>query len=325
MPIISLTMFWRLFAALLFLMLIMLSNFSLALTSHKLERYIDRTIKSLENVVGFYVNNVDKVNLDSIYGLRVGQGAIASILLHDNHRFHKLKSLHNVMKNTAEKSLPYLKEYQRNYFNMFKPIVEKPWKLFSGFRQVKNMALTFSTKSNAKSKHFTQHFTEKISDKCMTEMTGTSAHSHNPCKVSLDCLKLMTSNELRGYGNTHQILYFLVGLQTGCRHIIEKEFQKFHGYLKQNHIFNVDDFFEKKCAQIFVEMKKLSKNVVMGYNTDLFMEQGLVCAILGFENFLDPTTLENIFIWQDKELGCFGRMKTNSQTLMQLNYSRESQ
>lgn len=271
--------------------------------SRTLEVYIDRTVKSLENVVDFYVNNVDKLNLDSIYGLRVAQGSLANILktLSVHHSlFQKLTSLHNTMKNAAEKALPYLKKYKPDYYNQFKPIVDKPWTIFQNFRRMENKA------GISNLQHF-EHFHEKISDKCMTEITGTNPHFKRPCHVSLDCLKLMTSNKLRGYGNTHQILYFLLGFQTGCRHIVEREFQKFRGYLEKNDISNVDQFLEKKCKQIFVEMSALKENVLANGDTDLFMEQDLVCGVLGYEDFLDRTILENIFLWQDKEHGCFGK------------------
>ena len=270
----------------------------------KLEIYIARTIKTLENVVDFYVKNVDKVNLDSVYGLRVAEGSLRTILLsvdRDNQHFRKLHALHNTMMTAAEKSLPYLMEYQSNYYNEFKPIVDKPWTIFDDFRRLKNK----STLSNG---HVFRgkSFDEKSSDKCMSEMIGTGAHDTSPCHVSLDCLKLMTNSKTKRYGNTHQILYFLLGDQTGCRHIVEKEFQKFWVYRKKKNVLNVDNFLEQKCQQILVEMNALKENVVANGDTDLFLEQGLVCGILGYEEFLHFDILENIFLWQDKEYGCFG-------------------
>ena len=281
-----------------------------------LEIYTERTVKSLEKVVSFYADNVDKVNLDSIYGLRVAQGGLASILKVlsvDSSFFPKIASLHKIIKNASEQALPYLKDYQPDYYNQFKPIVDKPWTIFKDFRRM-------ASKSGISNlKHF-KDFDEKISDNCMCEITGTSPHSKRPCHVSLDCLKLMTNNNMRRYGNTHQILYFLIAFQTGCRHVVEKEFQKFRGYLEIGNILNVDTFLEKKCEQIFVEMNELKQNVVGHYDTDLFMEQGFVCGILGYEDFLQRDILENIFLWQDKEHGCFGTENSDIQVKL-LNHN----
>ena len=298
--------FWKLFTLLMF-GLIFQSSFAIRnrYTERTWKICIDRTIKSLEDVTDFYQNNVQNVNLDSIYGLRVAQGSLSNILkkLSIDHCFYKrLHSLYNNMKNAADKSLPYLKEYQQDYYNQFKPLVDKPWTIFEDFRR---MATQVSPAEQVNSREqLQQHFDEKISDNCLTQITGTNLHSKRSCQISLNCLKLMTSANLIGYGNTHQILYFLIGFHTGCRYIIEKEFRKFRGQFEGT--LNVNQFLEKKCKQIFNEMNELKENVVVNGDTDLFMEQGLVCGILGYEEFLDVEILENIFLWQDKERGCFG-------------------
>ena len=301
-------MFCAIFTVLVHWFVFHLSAAELGSHQVKLDVLTGRTVKSLEVVADFYKTNFDKVNLDSIYGLRVAQGSLATILKTlptDHSLFQKLRSLHITMTNAAEKALPYLKEYQPDYYYLFKPVVDKPWSIFQDFKKMKNK----TTPSNPElSEHY---FDEQISDNCMTEMIGTNANSKHPCHVSFDCVELMTSNDLKRYGNTHQILYFLFGYQTGCRTIIEKKFQKFCRYLKKHDILNVHTFLEGKCGQILVEMNQLEENVVVNGDTDLFMEQGLVCSILGYEDFLDRTILENIFLWQDKELGCFGRKNSH--------------
>jgi hypothetical protein len=303
------------FSVLLLHLFIFHSSVAIGSSQVKMDVYIDRTVKSLENVVDFYEKNFDKVNLDSIYGLRIAEGSVANILNTlpiDHSLLQKLVSLHNRMMNAADKALPYLKEYQGDYYRQFKPMIDKPWSYFQDFRRMENK------RGLSKLGHFENgHFNEKISDKCLTEMIGTNAHSKHPCHISFDCLKMMTSSNLRRYGNTHQILYFLLGYQTGCRVIAERKFQKFRGHLKINDVSNVAEFLEKKCEQIFVEMNQLKENLVANGDggTDLFMEQGLVCSILGYEDFLDHTILKNIFIWQDRELGCFGRKSSYIQVM----------
>ena len=36
--------------------------------------HVDGVLKSLQKVLEFYSRNVEKVNLDSVFGIRVGQG-----------------------------------------------------------------------------------------------------------------------------------------------------------------------------------------------------------------------------------------------------------
>lgn len=275
----------------------------------KLNVILGRSVKSLGRVLSFYVDNFDKVNLDSIFGLRVAEGSLVNILteISENHsHFQKLTFLHAMTKNAAEKALPYLKDYQPEYYNQFKPVVDKQWKIFQNFRKIREKV------QRKNLSHFENEFDEKVSDQCMTEILGTSPTSKHPCHISLSCFKLMTSDYQRRYGSTHQVLYFLLAFQTGCRQVVEKNFQKFRGYLNKTDILSVDEFLEEKCEQILEEMTEQTKYVMTNGHTDLFMEQGLVCGILGFENFLDISILKSIFHWQDAENGCFGKENSHN-------------
>lgn len=299
-------------------LLVLLISQSLYSTSHKNHNGgqvdVSRILSSLEKVVDFYARNIDKVNLDSIFGLRVAEGCITKILnefQNGNDRETRLlrtrmTSLLKTVKKMAIDALPHLNEYQPEYYRKFKPIVESPWMLFEDFRKLNMNVKRKSTLVDGNGSFNGKNFNERISDKCMTELMGTAAGQKNSCNVSVDCLKIMTSPKLRHYGNTHQVLYFLLGFETGCRHILEREMKKSpHHWGGENRSSN-DNFLEKKCEQIFHEMKALEPNVVSNGNTDLFLEQGLVCGILGFKDFLSRETLRNIINWQDRDHGCFG-------------------
>lgn len=296
-------------------LLISHSLYSTSLKNHNEGQVnVSRILRSLEKVAHFYARNIDKVNLDSIFGLRVAEGCITKILNEfqnvNDRGSHLLRtrmtSLLKMVKKMATDALPHLNEYQPEYYRNFKPIVESPWTLFEDFRKLNVKWKGKSTLVDGGGSLDGNNFNEKISDKCMTQLMGTSVGQKNPCNVSVDCLKIMTSPKLRNYGNTHQVLYFLLGFETRCRHILEREMKKLSHHWGGGNRSRNDNFLEKKCEQIFHEMKALESNVVSNGKTDLFLEQVLVCSMLGYKDFLSHETLRNMINWQDKDHGCFG-------------------
>lgn len=274
---------------------------------------ISATLRSLENVADFYRRNMDKINLDSIFGLRIAEGIFTKILQKlyqgdspKSQHFVELQTLLSLVKKTATLALPHIEVYNSEYYHNFKPAVDKPWKSFKDFRKMRLKPEQKYSLDNGNGFPNGKNFSEKVSDKCLTEIIGTASEHKDPCYVSADCLKLMTSNNLQRYGNTHQVLYFLFGIESGCSDVLERELKKSSHSLNKDNRSYVDRFLEEKCVQIFNEFRQLEPNVVSAGETDLFLEQGLVCGILGFEDFLTHKILENILSWQNIEHGCFG-------------------
>lgn len=57
---------------------------------------------------------------------------------------------------------------------------------------------------------------ESESDHCMTQLTGTLGKGSSAmCQIKEDCVELMTSQGLTGYGITHQILWSMLSEQVG--------------------------------------------------------------------------------------------------------------
>lgn len=56
----------------------------------------------------------------------------------------------------------------------------------------------------------TVHLDETKSDRCMSELIGSHRPGGVPCDISSQCVFLMTSPGLVGYGITHQLLWTML-------------------------------------------------------------------------------------------------------------------
>ena len=79
----------------------------------------------------------------------------------------------------------------------------------------------------------------------------------------------MTSPMTKDYRLTHQLLWFVMAKSIGC--IDEQIADK-----KLNHL---EDYF---CANIYEDA---NYNLENNINQDLFLEQSLLCSIIGYEEF----------------------------------------
>lgn len=99
----------------------------------------------------------------------------------------------------------------------------------------------------------------------------------------------MTSPKTKDYRLTHQLLWFVIGKTIGC---IEKD-------LADKNLHSLEDYF---CANIYHDAHDNLKNNI---NQDLFLEQVLLCSIIGYEEFLRFDWFETILTWQDPQYDCF--------------------
>ena len=53
-------------------------------------------------------------------------------------------------------------------------------------------------------------------------------------------------------------------------------------------------------------------NLINNNNQDLFIEQLLLCSIIGYEEFLRLDWFNTILTWQDPEYSCFNDASENS-------------
>ena len=100
----------------------------------------------------------------------------------------------------------------------------------------------------------------------------------------------MTSPMSKDYRLTHQLLWFLIAKNIDC---IDQD-------LTTNKQLNsFEDYF---CTNIYEDAKI---NLFNNINQDLFLEQLLLCSIIGYEEFLRFDWFNTILTWQDSKYGCF--------------------
>lgn len=99
----------------------------------------------------------------------------------------------------------------------------------------------------------------------------------------------MASRKGKDYRLTHQLLWFLIAKNIGC---IDQDVA--------NQQFNyLEEYY---CANIYEDARM---NLKYNINQDLFLEQSLLCSIIGFENFLRLDWLNIVLTWQDPDFACF--------------------
>ena len=99
----------------------------------------------------------------------------------------------------------------------------------------------------------------------------------------------MTSPMSKNYRLTHQLLWFLIAKNIGC---INQD-------LANQNLIYLEDYF---CTNIYEDAKY---NLIDNINQDLFLEQLLLCSIIGYEEFLRFDWLHTILSWQHRDYGCF--------------------
>jgi hypothetical protein len=93
----------------------------------------------------------------------------------------------------------------------------------------------------------------------------------------------------KDYRLTHQLLWFLIAKNIDCIH--EKLANK-----------KLNDFEDYFCANIYEDAKY---NLLNNINQDLFLEQLLLCSIIGYEEFLRSDWFHTILTWQHPDYYCF--------------------
>ena len=262
---------------------------------------LNQTMHAIDRLLLFYEEEIEQVNLDAIFGLRVAEGAVALTQPNDSTKetryiygtLYKLKKRAASINKRAQASI---KKQSESYYWKFKDVVDKPWSFFLDFGSRKLPAIKnweIMSESN-------RTWDEETSDRCMSEALGSNPN-HTKCMFTPVCVTALTDLDQVGYGPTHQILFLTVALINKCQ-------LKYSKILKQHLGYGVHQLIENRCLRIMKEMVAFEKPRVKEPDRDVYMEQGFVCAVHGYEEFLSLKRLKNILSWQ-REFGCFGKMK----------------
>ena len=268
----------------------------------------NQTIHAIERLLSFYEDQIHEVNLDAIYGLRVAEGALAFSLSHHResfwsasetkHIYQKVRELHQQAASINNRAQTSIKKQSHEYYHKFKDVVDKPWSFFKDFGHRK-LPMDKVEVVNYKVTSKNKTWDEATSDKCMSEALGSNPN-HTKCMFSPLCVKEITDEQQVGYGPTHQLLFLTLALIHGCE-------EKYSDVLKQYSGYDVEKLVENRCVRIMSEMMGLENPNVKEYSRDLYMEQAFVCALHGYEEFVNLKRLKDILSWQ-RMVGCFGKL-----------------
>ena len=130
-------------------------------------------------------------------------------------------------------------------------------------------------------------------DRCLSAIA-------NGCRIEDACWKTMTSYGVSGYALTHEVLYLILG------HTFDGCFSKMKT-LSQDDGVDIDRMETVLCSNVYLEMvEAYPRWIEPGMGEDLFMEQGMICSLLGFGDVLKPEWLHFMLRLQRNDTGCFG-------------------
>ncbi|XP_056609238.1 UPF0764 protein C16orf89 homolog isoform X2 [Triplophysa dalaica] len=150
-------------------------------------------------------------------------------------------------------------------------------------------------------------YDEHLSDKCMTLLLGTWKDNGTPCIVTKSCRDVMTQFGCPHYSLSHQLLYFMIGTLKGCSRMLKGDMRLSRVNITVNHYRRIF------CSNMIKSNQESFKNGLTSQMQDIFIENILLCGLVGFSDFYKLEWLQSILILQDQEVGCFGKEDDISQ------------
>ena len=273
-------------------------------------KYAGQALNALERLLNFFESDVNNLNLDGLYGLRIAQGQLNILIetLNSSSRItdknNYIHSLSIQIERIASRSLIELANTSSNYLHRFALITSKPFLIEYESRKINDKYVEHGDR--------TGDFDEDESDNCFAELLGsTDRPNATKCFISQSCWSMMTSPMSTDYRLTHQLLWFLVAKNIGC--IDNRSISN----LANKHLKYLEDRY---CSNIYHDAQI---NFESDDNQDLFLEQLLLCSIIGYEEFLRLDWLNTILTWQHSTYGCFGDDELNMKIKRHLLFEQQ--
>jgi len=308
----------------LFVLLLISALYTHNATSYRVqvapEPWLARTLDALQRAVGYFQRNYDSIILDGMFGLRVAEGQIISALNYSRHApvnsdVKKLLSrLQDESEYTIHHAIAYLQQHDITYFNVFESFISKPFLIAYSERPTH---LLWLPRPKSQQQILEEQgglidiYDETAGDTCFSYLLGTGGIGRK-CSIPDECAKMMTEDGMSGYSVTHQVLFFLMGQQIDC----DVELSLLLPDMSLN------NFYQHRCDRIYSEAEwKVAdwkkdpslQDKYTDFYQDLFLEQGVICGVLGYDRFLKPSWLSLVLDWQ-KHSGCFGSSHTTERT-----------
>ncbi|XP_067859213.1 UPF0764 protein C16orf89 homolog [Heptranchias perlo] len=265
------------------------------------EQKLNDVISKLEKATFFFESTYDHINLDGVVGYRLLQAQLEDTLKRWSpsgpetaSQRAKVDDLVRRLDITAIKAIKEIKANDPVYFNAFEQILHTNfWTLTPGWTQT-------DTKLVYPELRATECFGEDISDKCITQLLGTWKDYGVPCLETGICRRLMTALNCPDYSLSHQLLYFIIAEHKRCSSIVGAQ------HMESKASLFIQDYKKIFCSNMMRRNLEIEDNDFPFYLRDLFMENIMLCGLVGFSDFYKARWLETILMWQ-QTTGCFGK------------------
>uniref|UniRef100_A0A0B6Z888 Uncharacterized protein n=1 Tax=Arion vulgaris TaxID=1028688 RepID=A0A0B6Z888_9EUPU len=278
-----------------------------------LESILNGATEGVVKTVNFMNTDYSEMNMDGVFGMRLCQGILYGTM-EDCSRpdfscpselVDKLKDLYNQLNISCNKALPYIQAEKENYYNIYLPAIEAPCML--------NYIPETFPPASVDNINTNIVYEGQKGNYCYSSIMGTSKVGERAppkCTIPEECWKMATVKGTVGYYTTHQLLYLIYGEHNECHEELEE-------LIRRDNFTSMRDMERYLCQQIHLDATYRERNSEMQVEAeDLFLEQVLLCSVLGFQNFFTEKWMRMVISWQTAR-GCF----TNPPHLLQMEYA----
>ncbi|KAA0191375.1 UPF0764 protein C16orf89 [Fasciolopsis buskii] len=263
--------------------------------SSEIGSLLNAVIDGIQRTLKFLLANVNEINLDGIIGPRDVEGSTNALLVRYWQRMpyrlvRQLIRIRQLAHDVGEAGVRVVSKKMPFYYSrVFHHVQPYSWALYRPPDDL-NYSLTWTEAGKQDS------WEEKLSDDCMHELINKSEDGR--CNLSPQCWRVVTSDQQCGYSLTHQVIYILTGINSGCLGELE------HLAKLTTPERSVDKLLRTLCTRIMIEANHIAvANFTLEYR-DLFMEQIGVCGEAGFVDQTELSWLKQILSWQAPS-GCY--------------------
>lgn len=246
---------------------------------------VGATGRALQKILLYYEKNYANLNVDGVFGFRIAEGILKNMILSHGQSIPNhihTKTFYSKLQKINFKAIERLKIENSSYYQTFKKLIESTFYLHTSFKEYDQKFVRPITVEDGV-------FGEEESDKCLSALL---MKNQNNCLMSRQCWDAIRKKGTGRYFITHQALFFIIANYLGC------SVMKLSG---SSTSMNVDELYQDLGSNIFSQMRQNFQD--KHTDQDLFLEQTLVCNLLGIKTCNQMEWMNEVLRWQD-DIGC---------------------
>lgn len=305
---------------------------------------ISNALSGLYKLVKFFEMDSHAINLDGLFGIRIAEGEFLKLNQinefpgFDDVLNYKLKLaidilterltlLSNIVTRNVKKQIP-------KYYENFKLIVNTPFIFNNDNNAFKSHTLKLKKYYN--DTNLITQFKERFSDSCLSLLMKNN--EEKKCVTDDSCFEYFLQENASEYFLTHQLLYFMIAEHIGCLNKVISQLELFFQKnertkkLARNILYNKSKSIQTRfdnintenkfgfiknqlynyyCSKVYHEASQSSNIFTLPqidlneFEADLFIEQNVLCGLLGIREFHDEKFLQVVKAFQLPS-GCYG-------------------